>query len=90
MRNILYIRNNNTVCGRLHNELVMMDIKRGKYYSLNQVATHIWDMLDQPQSIENICAKLLTEFQVQEEQCYTDVKNYLTEMQKKGLVSTGD
>jgi len=41
-----YTRNNDTIQGRLNDELVMMDIEKGKYFSLNPVATHIWDLLE--------------------------------------------
>ena len=46
-----YIRNSRTISGRLHDELVMMDMEKGKYFSLNPVATRIWDLLEKPLDI---------------------------------------
>ena len=43
-----YVRNSKTISGRLHDEMVMMDIEQGKYFSLNPVATRIWDLLESP------------------------------------------
>lgn len=81
-----YIRNNETISGRLHDELVMMDIEKGKYFSLNPVATRIWDMLENPFSINELCAQLMDEYEVEVEQCFGEVEALLVEMKKLGLV----
>ncbi len=81
-----YIRNNKTIADKLHDELVMMDIDMGKYFSLNPVATRIWDLLEQPLSIEEICKVLLEEFEVNKEQCIKEVQEHITEMKKLGLI----
>jgi hypothetical protein len=81
-----YIRNNKTISGRLSDELVMMDIDQGKYFSLNPVATRIWDLLDKPLSVEEICAVLTEEYNVDLCQCKSEVEEYLSEMVKLGLL----
>jgi hypothetical protein len=86
MANTMYLRNNDTISGRLHDELVMMDIQKGKYFSLNRVATAIWDMLEQPLSLEEVCNRLTIEYDVDPVQCRKEVETHLTEMQKLGLV----
>ena len=50
-----YQRNKNTVASKLDDELVMIDIDLGKYFSLNQVASSIWDCLDSPKTHDEIC-----------------------------------
>jgi hypothetical protein len=81
-----YIRNTKTISGRLHDELVMMDLDQGKYFSLNPVATRIWDLLEKPFSLEDLCACLMDEFEVEPEQCLADTEELLTEMVKLGLI----
>jgi hypothetical protein len=83
---INYIRNKKTISGRLHDELVMMDIELGKYFSLNPVATRIWDILEKPMEIGELCDLLLEEYEVDPEQCFNEVKEYLAEMVKLGLI----
>jgi hypothetical protein len=85
-RETKYIRNNKTISGRLHDELVMMDLDQGKYFSLNPVATHIWDMLEKPLNLDEICILLTDEFEVDYEQCRTDVEEHLVMMMRLGLV----
>lgn len=82
-----YRRNNETISGRLHDEVVMMDITKGKYFSLNSVATYIWDLLEHPLSLDDICSKLIDEYEVDPEQCRIEVNKYLEEMQNLGLVA---
>jgi len=81
-----YMRNSKTISGRLHDELVMMDLDQGKYFSLNPVATRIWDLLEQPIAIEELCSFLMDEYLVNSAQCLADVGNHLAEMEKIGLL----
>lgn len=84
--NSSFIRNNNTISGRLDEELVMMDIQKGKYFSLNPVATRVWDLLENPLSIDELCSLLLEEYEVSESECREEVTELLKEMVKLGLV----
>jgi hypothetical protein len=81
-----YVRNSKTISGRLHDELVMMDIDQGKYFSLNPVATRIWDLLEQPADIDQLCTMLMEEYNVGSGQCRTEVEEYLERMERLGLV----
>lgn len=81
-----YIRNSKTISGRLHDEMVMMDINQGKYFSLNPVATRIWDLLEEPLSVDDLCLLLIDEYEVEPGQCQREVNEHLEEMERLGLV----
>jgi len=81
-----YIRNNKTISGRLHDEMVMMDIDQGKYFSLNRSATAIWEFLEVPLTLEELCSKISEEYDVEKDQCKKDVETHLEEMVSLGLV----
>jgi hypothetical protein len=81
-----FVRNNKTITGRLSDELVMMDIDAGKYFSLNPVATRIWDLLENPLDTNELCSILQNEYDIDAGQCKKDVEDYLVEMVKAGLV----
>lgn len=81
-----YIHREGTISGKLHDELVMMDIQKGKYFSLNPVAASIWDMLEKPLALEELCAMLTEEYEVEDEQCKEEVEGHLREMVKLGLI----
>lgn len=69
-----YIRNNETISGKLEDELVTMDIEKGKYFSLNPVATRIWELLEQPLELEELCKILMEEYEVEADQCRAETK----------------
>lgn len=81
-----FIRNKNTLSGSLQDELVMMDLDRGKYFSLNPVATRIWTLLENPLTIDELCRILTDEYNVDIEQCRAEVREHLTEMTGAGLI----
>jgi PqqD family protein of HPr-rel-A system len=81
-----YTRNNDTIQGRLNDELVMMDIEKGKYFSLNPVATRIWDLLEKPLTVDELCQSLTEEYEVEEAECHAEVQELLDEMMKMGLI----
>ena len=81
-----YLRKSKTISGRLHDELVMLDIDQGKYFSLNPVAARIWDMLERPRTAEELCNRLTDEYEVEIKECIADVEDLLDEMVKLGLI----
>jgi hypothetical protein len=81
-----YVQNSHAISGRLQDELVMMDTDKGKYFALNPVATRIWDLLEQPLSVDELCGSLLDEYDVEPEKCHSEVVKYLDQMEKLGLV----
>ena len=81
-----YIRNSKTISGRLHDELVMMDLDQGKYFSLNPVATRIWDLLEKPLTADELCMVLIDEYDVEPERCRIEVEEHLAEMVRMGLI----
>lgn len=84
-----FTRNSRTISGRLHDEMVMMDIEQGKYFSLNPVATRIWDLLENALTIDEICGYLADEYEVEMLRCRAEVGELLKEMERLGLVEIG-
>ena len=84
---IKYSRNGKVLSGRLHDELVMMDLDSGKYYSLNAVATRIWDLLEKPLDLDSLCGILAGEYEVDAANCHSEVEECLKEMVRLELVT---
>ena len=83
---VSFIRNSKTISGRLGHEMVMMDIDRGEYFSLNPVATRIWDLLVQPFTLDDLCKILSSEYEVEPGQCKSEVEQHLSKMVNLGLI----
>ncbi len=84
-----FVRNSKTISGRLHDEIVMMDLDQGKYFSLNPVATRIWDLLEKPLGTDELCVVLIDEYDVEPERCRVEVNEHLAEMVRLGLILRG-
>ena len=85
-----YIRSSKTISGRLHDEMVMMDLEQGKYFSLNPVATRIWDLLEESLTVEELCGRLKEEYDVDAGRCLEEVSEHLREMVRLGLVQEAE
>ncbi len=84
---IKYSRSNRSISGRLDNELVMMDIEKGKYFSLNPVATRIWELLENPIDLNELCLLLQKEYDVSEVTCRQETEACINELLGFGLIS---
>lgn len=81
-----YSRNNRAISGHLDDELVMMDIEKGSYFALNPVATRIWELLENPVSLDDLCQQLQEEYEVDQALCRRETEECLAEMIKLGLL----
>lgn len=68
-------------------EAVILNLKNGVYYGLNQVGARIWSMIKKPISVSEICKALLNEYDVEEDHCVRDVLSLLNEMYANQLIS---
>jgi hypothetical protein len=75
-------RNDEFVHSAIDNETVMMSIEQGEYYGLDDIATRIWNILDEPHSVNQICDLLQPDYDVDRQQMEQDVLAFLDEMVK--------
>ena len=50
-------------------EKVMMHIDNGKYYAMNEVGSRIWDLIENPISVEQLIITLYNEYEVERSTC---------------------
>ncbi|GAB4220141.1 MAG: hypothetical protein Kow001_00660 [Acidobacteriota bacterium] len=72
--------------GQLHDEWLGIDAEAGFCYSLNRTGGFVWQMLEHPVTLAEICAALCREFEVELEPCQRDVEALLAELEELGLV----
>lgn len=70
----------------INDEIMMLDINNGTYYSLNEIASKIWVLLERPLKVSEIISSLLEEYKVSKEECMIDTNKYLSELRAKGLI----
>jgi hypothetical protein len=72
-----YSRNNNIIDGTLDDNQIMMHIGKGKYFGLTPVGKRIWELMEQPKTVEELIIALLSEYDVPEDQCRQEVSDFL-------------
>ena len=68
-------------------ELVGLSIDQGVCYGLNVVGTRIWALIATPRSIDSLCDELLSEFDVEADECRQEVIELLEALRTEGLVT---
>ena len=68
-------------------ELIGMSVEQGACYGLNAVGTRIWELLDEPRSIAELCTLLTDEYDIEASDCLKDVVDLAEELRAEGLVT---
>jgi hypothetical protein len=84
---IRLVRSDEPLTALVDGDTVMFSAKHGAYFGLDEVGTRIWDLLEQPRSLEDVCATLCSEFDVDAATCRRDVSALVEEMRRASLVS---
>lgn len=85
--NTLISRKPEVVFNEIDGEYVMLSIDKGEYYALNEAGSRIWEIIETPSTLRTIINKLHFEFDVEEEQCILDVKEFILEMLNKDIIT---
>ncbi len=83
----IVVRNEGLLSAEVDGDLVAMSVQRGMCYGLNAVGTRIWALIAEPRSVDDLCAQLRQEFDVDEDECRRDVVDLLEELCTEGLAT---
>ena len=88
----LYVRSDTVVSRVIAGETLIVPISKGvgdlaSIYSLNSVATTIWEAISRPRSKGEIVQLLAREFDAESKQIERDLDAFLVEMESVGLVT---
>jgi hypothetical protein len=80
------VRQPETIAAPMGEHLMMMNIQQGFYYDLNPTARFIWQILETPQQVREVCRLLQAEFEVAAEQCEHAVVNFVNKLVAESVV----
>jgi len=78
------------LCTEVDSETVMMHTETGKYYGLDKVSTHIWQLLEKELSLSGLVDQLIEEYQVERATCEKDTKDLLEGMLQLKMINALD
>jgi len=78
------------VSSDLGGEAVILNVKTGTYYGLNDVGAFIWGQIQQPRTVAALRDALLAEYEVDITQCERDLISLLTDLASHSLIEVRD
>ena len=67
-------------------ELVILNLQDGFYYSLDELGIHIWRLIQAPMTVLDIRDAVTSEYDVDAARCERDVRVFLDELAGRGLI----
>ena len=83
---VLKINDVDFLASQLGEEIIILDMKSGDYIGLNKVGSAVWKLIDEPTTLDEIIQSLLTSYDIDEEQCRSEVTTFLTGMVEKNAI----
>lgn len=83
-------RNEEPVAVEVDRSVVMLSIEQAMYFGLEGTGPRIWALLEQPRSVNYLCEALMTEFDVEAEDCRREVVDFLEELRRAQLIRVHD
>lgn len=71
----------------IHGEMVIIDTDRGVYLNLNDIGTHIWNLIDAPMCVDEIVASLSRDYDAAADVIERDVLAFLHQLRTRNLVT---
>jgi hypothetical protein len=75
---------------RIDDEIAILNLQREIYFGLRGAGVQIWDALDEPCSVSDLCDVVVNEFDVSRADCEADVVEILRQLTEEGLVDVAD
>jgi hypothetical protein len=74
----------------LRDEIVILDLEGGTYYSLDAVGARIWQLIQKPRTVEEILDSLTSEYEVDPVRCRRDLVVLFQRLTEEGLIEVRD
>lgn len=84
--NDILIRNSEILTTDIENEIGLMNIQKGYYYTLNMTGKDVWDYIDGQKSVGDIVGHLLEKYEIEKTRCQKEVSELIEIMYLNGLV----
>lgn len=87
----VYKKSDSVVSRKIADEFILVPISQNvadlqNIYSLNEVATRIWELIDGKMKVREIKDKIIEEFEVTPEEAEKDITNFLRQLETVGAL----
>ena len=74
------VQKEDLIAANLGNEVMMMSLETDNYFALDSVGSEIWQLMQHPVTIAEICAALQERYAVSADTCLADTQAFLQRM----------
>lgn len=79
-------RDGDWLAASVGDDLVMMSAAEGNYLRLSAVGARVWELLEQPQSRDDLHAALIAEYEVAPDECRRAIDDFLAALVERRAV----
>ncbi len=80
------VRTDEVMTAPLDQEVVILNLTKNDYVNLNPVGKRIWDLLEKPLRVSDLCQKLSDQFDATPDQIAADVLPFLNQLHDESLI----
>jgi hypothetical protein len=80
-------RRDGWLAAQVGEELVMMSVDSGVYIGLNDVGARVWELIETPRDMDELCSTLSEEFDTTADACRPEVEAFLAQLEQRGAIS---
>lgn len=85
-RSSLVVASEDQASSGLGDEAVILDLNQSTYFGTDRVGTFIWQQLQEPVRVDQICEAVEGRYDVEPDRCEQDVLRFLGELAEEGLI----
>jgi hypothetical protein len=79
------VRTAGLLSAAVDDEIVILNPHRGNYVGLDAIGRAVWDLIEQPHEVAELCQKLSQDFGTTPDQVAADVLPFLAELADEGI-----
>jgi len=84
------VRTKDQVSSDLSVETILLSLRSGMYYGLQEVGARIWELAQQPIRVADMRDAIAREYEVESDRCERDVLAFLRQLATEGLIDVSD
>jgi hypothetical protein len=82
----MIVRAENLMSSPMDDEIVILNMDKNNYVGLDEIGARIWELLEKPCRLDDLCERLSAEFEATHEQITSDLVPFLEELKGEGLI----
>jgi hypothetical protein len=82
-----YKLSNSQVSTTLSGDSVILNHKKGEYFTLNEVGSLVWEQMQSgPKNVEELITAVQTEYEISYDECKSDIESLIKDLTNENLV----